>query len=181
MLPGTSNEGFRPARPSTVVSGLMKSSRSKMVTPLLSLTGTTERSNHPLSRARAALCCEVTAYSSTSCLDHPASVAMVSAPIPWGTNPVFTANSGSPAIAPPLEPMGTRDIDSTPPATTKSSHPEAIFCAAMLTASKPEAQKRSSCTPGTDSSHSAFCTTILATSDPCSPTGETQPITTSST
>ncbi len=59
-------------------------------------------------------------------------------------------------MAPPLLNMGTRDIDSMPPATTRSSQPEATFCAAMFTASRPEAQNRSSCTPATDSSQSAF-------------------------
>ena len=57
--------------------------------------------------------------------------------------------SGSIAQAPPSEPIGTRDIDSTPPANTRSSQPEATFWAATLTASRPEAQKRLSCTPAT--------------------------------
>jgi hypothetical protein len=84
-------------------------------------------------------------------------------------------------MGPPLDPIGTRDMHSMPPATTRSSHPEAIFWAAMFTASRPEAQKRSNCTPATDSSQSAFCTIILVISEPCSPIGVTQPMTTSST
>ena len=52
-------------------------------------------------------------------------------------------------MAPPSEPIGTRDIDSTPPANTRSSQPDATFWAATLTASRPDAQKRFSCTPGT--------------------------------
>ena len=46
------------------------------------------------------------------------------------------------AQAPPSEPIGTRDITSTPPASTISSMPERTFWAAVLTASRPDAQKR---------------------------------------
>src|SRR3954469_4257520 len=83
--------------------------------------------------------------------------------------------------APPSEPIGTRDIDSTPPAKTRSSQPEATFWAAMLTASRPEAQKRLSCTPATVSGRPALIAAVLAMSAPWSPTGDTQPRTTSST
>ena len=64
--------------------------------------------------------------------------------------------SGSIAQAPPSEPIGTRDIDSTPPAKTRSSQPEATFCAAMFTASRPEAQKRLTWTPATVSGRPAL-------------------------
>ena len=89
--------------------------------------------------------------------------------------------SGSIAQAPPSEPIGTRLIDSTPPAMTRSSQPEATFWAAMLTASRPEAQKRLSCTPATVLGRPALIAAVLAMSAPWSPTGETQPSTTSST
>ena len=69
--------------------------------------------------------------------------------MPCGTNEVASAVSGSIAQAPPSEPIGTRDIDSTPPARIRLSQPERTFAAAMLTASSPEAQKRLSCTPPT--------------------------------
>ncbi len=62
--------------------------------------------------------------------------------MPCGTKPVSKFVSGSIAQAPPSEPIGTRDIDSTPPAKTRSSKPEATFWAATFTASRPEAQKR---------------------------------------
>src|SRR3712207_6711759 len=77
--------------------------------------------------------------------------------------------------------MGTRLIDSTPPANTRSSQPDATFWAAMLTASSPEAQKRLSCTPATVFGRPALIAAVLAMSAPWSPTGETQPSTTSST
>ena len=45
--------------------------------------------------------------------------------------------------------MGTRDMDSTPPPTAMSDWPAMTCPAAMLTASRPEAQKRLICTPAT--------------------------------
>src|SRR4051812_4408732 len=101
--------------------------------------------------------------------------------MPWGTKPVRAAVSGSIAQAPPSEPMGTRDIDSTPPASTRSSKPERTFCAARLTASRPLAQNRLICTPATVSGSPAASAAVLAMTEPCSPMGETTPRTTSST
>ena len=83
--------------------------------------------------------------------------------------------------APPSEPIVQRLIDSMPPATTRSSKPLATLAAARLTASRPEAQKRDSVTPATDSAQPASSTAVRAISAPCSPTGVTQPSTTSST
>ena len=74
--------------------------------------------------------------------------------------------SGSSAHGPPSEPIGMRDMDSTPPATTTSSQPERTFCAAKFTASKPEAQKRLICTPATSSFQPAAIAAILAISPP---------------
>ncbi len=74
-------------------------------------------------------------------------VAIRSALMPCGMKLVCIAVSGSIAQAPPSEAIGTRDIDSTPPARMKSSQPERIRCAAWFTASRPEAQKRLSWTP----------------------------------
>jgi hypothetical protein len=89
--------------------------------------------------------------------------------------------SGSIAQAPPSEPIGTRLMLSTPPATTRSSQPERTFCAAMFTASRPEAQKRFSCTPAHWKSQPAFSAATLGSTEPCSPTGATMPMTMSST
>ena len=101
--------------------------------------------------------------------------------MPCGMNAVSKAVSGSQAQGPRSVPSGTRDMDSTPPATTRSSQPERTFCAAMFTASRPEAQKRFNCTPEARKSQPAASTAVLAMQLPCSPTGVTQPITTSST
>src|SRR6202012_350169 len=100
--------------------------------------------------------------------------------MPWGTNDVSYAVSGSIAHAPPSEPIGTRDIDSTPPAHTRSSQPEATFWAAVLTASRPDAQKRLSWTPAVVGGRPALIAAVLAMSAPWSPIGVTQPSTTSS-
>src|SRR3546814_16394051 len=51
--------------------------------------------------------------------------------------------------APPAEPIGTRDIDSTPTATLISSTPPMIRPPAMLIPSRPAPQKRSICTRST--------------------------------
>ena len=49
-------------------------------------------------------------------------------------------------------PMVQRDMCSTPPPTTMSDWPDMTCAAAVFTASRPEAQKRLSCLPGTLSS-----------------------------
>ena len=67
--------------------------------------------------------------------------------MPCGTKSVANAVSGSIAQAPPSDAIGTRLIDSTPPAKIRSSQPERIRCAAWLTASSPLAQNRLSWTP----------------------------------
>jgi hypothetical protein len=100
--------------------------------------------------------------------------------MPCGTNEVRKLVSGSIAQAPPSEAIGTRDIDSTPPATMRSSKPERTRCPAWLTASSPEAQKRLSWTPPTWSGRPAAMAAVLAMSPPWSPIGVTQPRTTSS-
>ncbi|CAM5519675.1 hypothetical protein SCALM49S_04072 [Streptomyces californicus] len=100
--------------------------------------------------------------------------------MPCGAKPVSKLVIGSIAQAPPSEPIGTRDIDSTPPARTRSSQPERTLAAARLTASSPEAQKRFSWTPATESGRPAAMAAIRAMSEPWSPSGLTTPRTMSS-
>ncbi len=100
--------------------------------------------------------------------------------MPCGTKSVAKAVAGSLAQAPPSLNIATRDIDSTPPATMRSSKPERTRAAAWFTASSPEAQNRLSCTPATVFGYPAAMTAVLAISAPWSPTGVTQPRTTSS-
>ena len=130
-----------------VVCGRMNSSWSRITSPMPSSTGTMDCLKRPASRAAPARCCERSAYASTCSRVKPSSVAIRSALMPCGMNAVSKAVSGSQAQGPRSVPIGTRDMDSTPPATTRSSQPERTFCAAMFTASSPEAQKRLSCTP----------------------------------
>ncbi len=89
--------------------------------------------------------------------------------------------AGSSIQAPPRELILTRDMLSTPPATTMSSQPAITFTAARPTASRAEAQNRSNCMPQTVSSQPATMGAILAILVPCSPTGITHPMMISST
>src|SRR5689334_14498092 len=85
------------------------------------------------------------------------------------------------AMAPPEAIMPMRDIVSTPPPMARSFWPEITSAAARFTASRPEAQKRLICTPGTFSPRPAWSAAARAMSPPASPTGSTQPRITSST
>ncbi|MNF57522.1 hypothetical protein D3C84_390540 [compost metagenome] len=149
--------------------------------PFWSCTGTNDLLNEPSARARAAFCWECSAYASTSSRLKPSRVAIRSAPTPCGVKWVCRLVCGSSAQAPPSLPIGTRDMDSTPPTTTRSSKPERTFIAPRFTASRPDAQNRLICTPATLTSQSATSAAVLAMSAPWSPTGVTQPSTMSST
>ncbi len=69
--------------------------------------------------------------------------------MPCGMKNDFTAIAGSTGQAPPEAPIPMRLIDSTPPPTVMSCWPAITWAAAKLIASRPEAQKRLICTPGT--------------------------------
>jgi len=86
--PIAANDGVSAAIPSTLALGRISSSWSRTVRPLRSFTGTSERLKYPLACAFAARDCDSTAYVSTSVREKPSSVAIRSAPIPCGTNPV---------------------------------------------------------------------------------------------
>src|SRR5918993_1403474 len=77
--------------------------------------------------------------------------------------------------------MGTRLIDSTPPATTTSYCPAITPAAAKCTDCCDEPHCRSTVTPVTDSGQPAVRTAVRAMSNVCSPTWPTQPQMTSST
>jgi hypothetical protein len=72
-------------------------------------------------------------------------------------------------------------MDSTPPPIVMSCWPDMISAAAKLMASRPDAQNRLICTPGTPLPYPAVSAATRAMSPPASPTGSTQPRTTSST
>src|SRR5918998_953486 len=77
--------------------------------------------------------------------------------------------------------MGTRLIDSTPPATTTSAWPLITVAAAKATACWEEPHCRSIVVPGTDSGQPAASTALRPMLKVCSPTWLTQPQKTSST
>jgi hypothetical protein len=62
--------------------------------------------------------------------------------MPWGTKYIGMATAGSTGQEPPSEPIGTRDMLSTPPPIAACDWPDITWAAAMLVASRPEAQKR---------------------------------------
>ena len=76
--------------------------------------------------------------------------------------------------------IGTRDIDSVPPATYASPMPIAIEPAAVWMACMAEPQKRFTVAPATLRGRPARTPTIRPTFMPCSPSGNAQPIVTSS-
>src|SRR3712207_7861035 len=77
--------------------------------------------------------------------------------------------------------MGTRLIDSTPPATTTSAWPLTTGAAAKATACWEDPHWRSIVVPGTDSGQPAARTALRPMLNVCSPTWLTQPQNTSST
>src|SRR3954454_2368154 len=79
------------------------------------------------------------------------------------------------------EPMGTRLIISTPPATTTSAWPLMTVAAAKATACCDEPHWRSTVVPGTASGQPAASAALRAMLNVCSPTWLTQPQMTSST
>src|SRR3954471_25052252 len=70
---------------------------------------------------------------------------------------------------------GARDIDSTPPATNRSPSPAAIAWQAPTTAERPDAQRRLTVTPATDSGSPARSAAIRATLRLSSPAWLAQP------
>src|ERR1700710_353311 len=78
-------------------------------------------------------------------------------------------------------PIGTRLIDSTPPATTTSAWPLITVAAAKATACWEEPHWRSMVVPGTDSGQPAASGALRPMLKVCSPTWLTQPQKTSST
>src|SRR5215212_11319604 len=90
--------------------------------------------------------------------------------------------SGLPADpSPRAAPMGTRLIDSTPPATTTSACPLITVAAAKATACWEDPHWRSIVVPGTLSGQPAASDALRPMLNVCSPTWLTQPQNTSST
>src|SRR5712691_6138371 len=79
------------------------------------------------------------------------------------------------------EPIGTRDMFSTPAPITTSWAPDSTPWAAKFTACWPEPQNRFTVVPGTSIGKPAISAAARAIFMPCSPVCVTQPATTSST
>ena len=109
----------------------------------------------------------------------PHSSAITSAEIPCGT---ISQRSTKPSDrSPPFEPIGTRDIISTPAETTRSSWPDEIAAAALKFVCIDDPHWRSTVVPQTVSGQPATRGTIRPMFQPCSPICVTQPSWTSST
>ncbi len=85
----------------------------------------------------------------------------------------FMGDRGIGGPAPPVEPIGTRLMASTPPPMVISASPDFYFRGGdVARLPNREAQKRSICTPATFSSYSAFSTAMREMLLPCSPIGD---------
>ncbi len=76
--------------------------------------------------------------------------------------PTCAAIAGAPYSGPRSANAGTRDTDSTPPATRSEASPARTRDAASATASMPEAQKRLIVSPGTAASQPAASPAVRA-------------------
>ena len=83
-------------------------------------------------------------------------------------------------IEPLFDPIGTRDIISTPPETTRSSCPDQIAAAALKFVCIDEPHWRSTVVPATETGQPAVSATLRPMFHACSSTCETQPHCTSS-
>src|SRR5437660_316554 len=99
--------------------------------------------------------------------------------MPCGT--ICHRSSSTSERSPPFDPIGTRDIISTPAETTRSSCPDQIAAAALKLHCIDEPHCRSTVVPHTVSGQPATSGAILPMFQPCSPIWVTQPICTSST
>src|SRR4051794_38319524 len=123
-LPFSTNAGLSDAILSADESRRTASSVST-ITPTCGFetsTGTSSLSKRPSSIARAARSCERSEYASSASRDRLHRSAITSAEIPCGT--ISQRSSTASDIEPLFEPIGTRDIISTPPETTRSSCPD---------------------------------------------------------
>src|SRR5918996_174439 len=104
---------------------------------------------------------------------------MYSAEIPCGTISKRSSTSG--AIEPLFDPIGTRDIISTPPETTTSSWPDQTAAAALKFVCMDEPHWRSTVVPATLTGQPAVNATLRPMFHACSSIWVTQPHWTSST
>mmetsp|Transcript_471 Transcript_471/g.842 ORF Transcript_471/g.842 Transcript_471/m.842 type:complete len:385 (-) Transcript_471:73-1227(-) len=143
----------------------------------------------PFLIAEAAFLCDSSANKSISSRFRSYFFARSSAPMNWlnrDSSPYFSwmprERYGCPWFRPTLDPIGTVDITSTPPAMTMSCVSDITACAAKCSACCPEPHCRSTVTPGVViGSFLDDNTTLRPTFALCAPTWLTQPKMTSST
>ena len=128
-----------------------------------SATGTISRSNSPPSIAAIARRFDSSANASSCSREICHSFAISSAEMPCGTigqrSAIFGLRPAQPS-APRFEPIGTRDIDSTPAATTTSRWPAWIAAAALNAACIDEPHWRSTVVAATVSGQPATSAAI---------------------
>src|ERR671922_2330082 len=180
ILPSGKNAGASSASASMDVSrrGVSSTPTSTPACGFSTSTGTTSRSKRPSSIAATARRCDSSEYVSSSSRESPHSSAITSAEIPCGT--ISQRSSSFSERSPPFDPIGTRDIISTPAETTRSSWPDQIAAAALKFVCIDDPHCRSTVVPQTVSGHPATSGTIRPRFQPCSPICVTQPSWTSS-
>ena len=184
VAPSATNEGSSAASPSAVVSPRVISSRSRTQLAGRGIaTGTRLCAKRPAAAARGGALLRV----EREAVDVGAAEALEGGDevgadaLRHLEDRVARRRRLLPSWPPPSEPIGTRDMLSTPPATTSSAEPDATARAAKFTACRPEPQKRLSVMPVTSMGQPAASTALRAMLAPCSPACETQPAITSST
>ena len=168
--PSSTKAGLNSASASSEVSARGVSSTSKSIPTrgLNTSIDTTSLSNRPSSMAASARRCDSYENASSSSRDKPQRSAISSAEIPCGT--ISQRSVSFSETSPPLEPIGTRDIDSTPAETTTSSWPDDTAAAALKLHCIDEPHCRSTVVPQTDSGQPATSGAIRPMFQPCSPT-----------
>src|SRR6266566_4181621 len=179
-FPSGRNAGFSAARAAAEVSrrGVSSTPSTTPACGFVRSIGTISSSKRPSSAAAVARRCDSSENASSSSRLNPHSSAITSAESPWGT--ISQRSSSLSERSPPFDPIGTRDIVSTPAETTRSSCPAEIAVAALKFVCMDEPHWRSTVVPHTDSGQPATSGTIRPRFQPCSPIWVTQPSWTSS-
>src|SRR6266550_4318210 len=179
-FPSGRNAGFSAASASAEVSrrGVSSTPKTTPVCGLVRSMATISPSKRPSSPAAMARRCDSREKASSSSREKPHSSAITSAESPWGT--ISQRSSSLSERSPPFDPIGTRDIVSTPAETTRSSCPAEIAVAALKFVCMDEPHWRSTVVPHTDSGQPATSGIIRPRFQPCSPICVTQPSWTSS-
>ena len=179
--PSGRNAGWSEASFSADVSrrGASSTANSTAAPAAPTSTGTISFSNLPSSIAAIARRCDSSENASSASRERFHSEASASAEIPCGT--ICQRSCSLSDRSPPFDPIGTRDIISTPAETTTSSCPAQTAAAALKFVCIDEPHWRSTVVPQTVSGQPATIGAIRPMFQPCSPICVTQPICTSST